>query len=504
MTAQAAGTLRCEISLPNDARFLHAARAFVGEVAQMALFPPEDVEALVHAADEACTNAIQHAFEPGESGTYTLSVELSPDALSIGVREQGIPYVEWAEKQPPGEAAPHGLGFVFIRRAADSVCWVNLGKGGKELRFVKRRPQADVTADVPASDLKPFGQDEPAAPEQAYTIRRFEPADATKIAQCIFRVYGYTYPSEDLYFPERLVHMNESGKLISAVALDARGDVVGHYALERPRLGPVAESGQAVVAPQHRGRRLMERMRTFLEQEAARAGLVGLYGQPVTSHTFSQKVNEDFGSVPCGVTLGLVPRSFTYKKTDIPPLDQRESTMLYFKYLRPPRGAAICAPERHRAILGKIYAALKVPAEFLEPSPPEGRGEVEVTFDRAWGFGAVRVNRVGADTASVITLAGHDLTAIAGAEAVYLELPLSQRGTAAACEAAETSGFSFGGVGPSCLGDGDALRLQMLAAPLDTGRLKVFNPFGQELLAYVAAERARVGGRIGEHREGTS
>jgi hypothetical protein len=347
-----------------------------------------------------------------------------------------------------------------------------------------------------------FATDEPLAPEQSYTIRRLKPDDAVQVSRCVYRVYGYTYPNEDIYYPERISGLNESGELISAVALDAEGTVVGHYALERPRQGLVAESGQAVVAPAHRGRRLMERMRTLLEEEAVRLGLVGVFGQPVTSHTFSQHVNEGFGSRVCGVTLGLVPRSFTCKKTDFEVLQQRESTMLYFKYLRSPGKALVAAPARHSQILGRIYAHLGVEIEPVGPGPLEGHGEVAVTYDRSWGFGVIRALRLGADTPAVVDLARRSLLSIAGAEAVYLELPLAQPGAPEACEKAESSGFFFSGVGPSLAADGDALRLQTLGAPLDMARLKVLDPFGQDLLAYITAERERVGRAASEGRPG--
>jgi len=490
VTTEPEGALKSEISIPNDARFLHAARAFVREVAQVAGFGPDDVDALVHAADEACTNALQHAFEPGETGTITLSAEVTPDDFILGVRDQGLPFISRVEQA--ADPGARGLGFLFIQRAVDEVTWVNLGKAGKELRFVKHRPQADVTHGAASSDLAPYGHDEPPAPEQEYVVRTLRPEDARQVSQCVYRVYGYTYPNEDLYYPERIVHLNQAGELISAVALDAEGRVVGHYALECRRLCRVAESGQAVVAPGHRGRRLMERMRDVLEEEALRAGLLGVFGQPVTSHTFSQKVNEDFGSKVCGLTLGLVPRSFTYRKTGIPPLAQRESTMLYFKYLTPPGRSALFAPRRHWPALTRIYEALGIPFELGPGSPPEGRGEAEASYDHAWGFGVVRVRRVGADTPAVLDLARRNLAAIAGAEAVYLELPLAQPATPSACEAAEASGFFFSGVGPSFAGDGDVLRLQYLAVPMDVSRIKVFSPLGQELLAYVASERERV------------
>jgi anti-sigma regulatory factor (Ser/Thr protein kinase) len=59
-------TVHTELTLPNDASVLRIARAYVRELATLADLPPDQMEVLVLAADEACTNVIEHAFEPGE------------------------------------------------------------------------------------------------------------------------------------------------------------------------------------------------------------------------------------------------------------------------------------------------------------------------------------------------------------------------------------------------------------------------------------------------------
>jgi hypothetical protein len=120
---------------------------------------------------------------------------------------------------------------------------------------------------------------------------------------------------------------------------------------------------------------------------------------------------------------------------------------------------------------------------------------VGVDYLRRYRLATIRVARVGADTAAEVRRARADLVTTAGVEAVFLELPLAQPGTAALCLAAEADGFFFSGIGPHFAADGDVLRLQYLAVPLDTARLQVLPGFGQELLAYVAAERARVAAR---------
>jgi hypothetical protein len=125
---------------------------------------------------------------------------------------------------------------------------------------------------------------------------------------------------------------------------------------------------------------------------------------------------------------------------------------------------------------------------------PNGHGKVTVGYAKSYGLGTIRVAQIGADTAAEVRRARADLVATAGVGAVFLELPLAQAAAAHLWDAAEADGFFFGGIGPRFAADGDALRLQYLTEPLDTARLEVLDPFGQELLAYVDAERERVAG----------
>jgi predicted N-acetyltransferase YhbS len=332
----------------------------------------------------------------------------------------------------------------------------------------------------------------PLAPPQQYTIRRLHPDDAIQVSQVIYRVYGYSYPNPDLYYADHIVHLNETGELVSVVAVDESGTVVGHYALERPGLGPVAEAGQAVVAPAHRGRKLMEQMHTYLESEGRRLGLAGIYVQPVTAHTFSQRVQEDFGIRPCGVSLGVWP-ALVFKQIAEEAHPERSTLMLYYKYLQPPAPAVVHVPAHHRPMLERIYACLGGPVEFQVGRAPRGYGKVSVSYLKTHRLATIHVQQIGVDTAAEIRRVRVDLVETAAVDAVLLELPLAQPGAAHLCEAAEGDGFFFAGLGPCFAPQGDVLRLQYLQVPVDCARLQILSPFGRELLAYVAAERERVG-----------
>jgi hypothetical protein len=376
-----------------------------------------------------------------------------------------------------------------MRETVDETHWFNHGRQGSELRLIKYRPQSHVTDHLGEADLVPAHADTPRAPEQEYTIRRLEPEEAIQVAQCVYRAYGYSYPNDDLYYPDRIVHLNETGQLVSVVAVDEVGSVVGHIALERPDLGPVAESGQAVVMPAHRGRHLLERMRAFLEEEGRRIGLVHVYSEPVCSHVFSQRANEEGGSRVCGVRLGVIPQSVSFKKIKTEPLPQRESCMVYVKYLDVPTKSVIYGPEHHREMIERIYDHLGTPLQMKGPERSPGQSRIRVSFDREWSYGLIRVEAIGARTASEIEQARKDLVEASAADVVYLELPLSQPEAPYMCMAAEDFGFFFSGVIPSFTQAGDILRMQYLNVELDTTLLQVASPFGKEIVEYAARQR---------------
>jgi hypothetical protein len=67
-----------------------------------------------------------------------------------------------------------------------------------------------------------------------YTVRRLRPEDAAGVAACVRRAYGEGDGHPGLYHADRIIRLNETGELVSAVAPDCGGRVVGNT----PRSGP--------------------------------------------------------------------------------------------------------------------------------------------------------------------------------------------------------------------------------------------------------------------------
>ena len=114
-----------------------------------------------------------------------------------------------------------------------------------------------------------------------------------------------------------------------------------------------------------------------------------------------------------------------------------------------------------------------------------------MSFYPSWGFGEITVARPGSESPAEIRQAKRDLCDLAGAQAIYLELSLAHPETPAVCRVAEGAGFFFAGLGPQFAPDGDVLRLQFLNTGLDTGQLRLLDPFTQELLTYIDRENTR-------------
>jgi anti-sigma regulatory factor (Ser/Thr protein kinase) len=487
-----------ELTLPNEASALPMARTCLDQLATLAGLLPHDADAVVAAAVEACANVIDHAYEPGEHGTFTVVGDVDAAGVVIGVRDQGLPIdarrVDRTDDSPARVSA-HG-GLAMIRRAVDSATWIHRGRDGKELRLTKRRPVDSVHAHLAPTDV-PAPEDEeevPLAPDQPYTVRRFEPDDAIGVARCIYRVYGNTYIHDSCYYPERLVALNQNGELASVVAVTDDGEVVGHYALERPGLTRVAERGMAVVSPAHRGRDLMGRMRTSIEAEAKDLGLSGVYSVAVTKHTYSQRVNEAYGSDVCGIFLGGGPANMLFKAIEEEgERPQRITWVIYFTYVDKPEKALVHVPRRHRVIVERIYAGLELPVEWHdETAPPSGDGQMEVSYDAVQDSGVIKVLHVGEDTDAELARATHDLFDVTGAEVVYVDVPLADPATPALLDVTDSLGYCFAGIGPGFLPDGDALLLQRVDPPLDFDQIELASPFAAELLGYIRGDRDRV------------
>jgi anti-sigma regulatory factor (Ser/Thr protein kinase)/GNAT superfamily N-acetyltransferase len=479
-------TLPTRPTVPADRRFLYMVQGYVRELSAAAGLSEEEIQRLELAAEEAFMNVVENAYPGLRPGGIFVTGEIGYGELMLSIRDEGVPLDKLPEDGPDINRGiegtlPHGIGLKRISNAVDEACFENLGHRGKALRLVKRLSRAEEV------QPGPMIEEAAAAPPQRYEIRPLRFEDAVQIPRLFWLSYGYTYKIQDFYRPEGLLHWAASGRVTSFVAVAESGEVVGHAGMLRYGPLPIAEMALLVVDPAHRGRGLMGALHDALEKRAGEMGLRGVCFDAITSHAISQWDVVRFGGKICDLELSAGPPHVFRALVDNQSRHQRESCLHCFKYLSPPPEAVVHAPPHHREMISRIYGNLEQSWRPGDAGTSRRAGDFHVHFDGTMLKGVITVVSADESRWPEISRVTRDLIKYAGTEVVYLDLPLAQPVSVKLCEEAEKEGYFFAGVRPLEAADGDNLRLQCLAAPLDMTRLCIGPEFGRELYNYVAA-----------------
>ncbi|MCX8110713.1 MAG: ATP-binding protein [Syntrophorhabdaceae bacterium] len=371
------------ITIPNDIRFLQAVQAYTKEVARQVGFDGKDIEMILLCLEEAFTNVIEHAFDPGEKDVFQVIIKPLKTGLKITVKDKGLPYnpdliPEFKIYSDIGEQTESGLGIFLMRHLMDEVSFHNLGREGKEFHLTKYIPAKNITEYHTPEELHPYashlGEKRQDLDKKIIKIRLMEPSEAVEVSRLFYRVYGYTYSIDEIYYPDRFRKLIEDGKILSVVAVDSKGEIIGHTGIKRDSAEAIiGESGIAATKPDFRGQGIFTQMLNLLNEIATNQGIYGLYGRRVTFHTLSQKTGNTCGYRDCDFNLCALPSDRIYKGIGSP--KDRISVVYLYLPLVVHEKATIYPPGHHRAFIEAIYNNLSIE---ISPSSPDGIGHVNL------------------------------------------------------------------------------------------------------------------------------
>lgn len=462
---------KVELIVPPDVAFASLVEKAIADVCDRAELDAAQSQSLTSAAADGFTMIVEQAMAESRD-PIRIVAQSTPSELNVRIRERGLPL--------DGASARRDRAWEKIAANVDAMHWHSHGASGSELELIVNHGPKAASEPPPPAD-----EEVPLAPPQSYTIRRFEPSDAAAVARAFYLTYGYHYDFPAVYEPRRLTALNAEDRYISIVAVGEDGEIAGHYALSREENQPIGDGCGAIVLPAHRGRDLLNQLRKGMEAEAQRLGLAAYFSEPVTDHARTQHASETFGAKATAITLGCAPQSFLAKHMELSTTSQRQSTMLYFKLLKPPEARVLYAPPAHADMLKRIYDNLGVAAEFREGKRAAGDSIIRTAVNRADAVATIDVLKIGADSATALRQTVDDLRSLAHLGAIYLRLPLDDPGTPDLCAAGEGTGLFFSGAGPWMLEGRDALILQLPLTKIDLAGLTVVSDFGKELLAYI-------------------
>ncbi len=480
----------CEYSklvTPTDVSYLHVIKEYVSSTAQVLGITKPLADSIGDSVSDAGAIVMNQSYGPELWGNIEISCDLTATGFRTIIKETGLPLDQSEITQCSHDLTEAGL--LCIRGTIDEVSVVNLGPDGQEIHLIKYLADKSVTDYFQACELKASA---PAisinTKPVSFTVRFLKPADAIEVAGIAYRTYGYSYPNENMYYPQRLSALNSNGRIISVVAVTDKGEIAGHSAIfgchGRPQ---VCEIGQAVVRPELRGKGCLRKMTEFLLNYCRNRGILGVYVRAVTAHSFSQKVSDKMGFKCCGTVLAYASMSTIFRNIN-ESLPQRESFVVEYQYILKPRLSKIFPPDRHRDIVRKIYSELG--ADVPPETPPESKVKehtillVTTTAFMPEGFAKIEIVQYGYDLLEKIKQSLEKLL-FRKFEVIALTLNMTKPCVYSLVPKLEEIGFFFTGMLPG--GEDDAaLTMQYLNhVKLDYSKMETYSDWTAEIIEYV-------------------
>jgi serine/threonine-protein kinase RsbW len=469
------------VTISADAGFLPPVIEFANEMTlRLGLGGAANVD---RAVELVCMNVIEHAFGPEEEGSFDVEVLRRPGQVVVAIEDQGLPF-DYKRLQDGEDRTV----LEILHRSFDETRFINLGRHGNRVELLKHLPHTDVRDHLPEDEHRRTLQANAVPEDIPVEIRMMHPEESFELSRCVYRSYGYSYDWDYIYYPDRIRELQEQGVMISCVAVTPEGEFVGHLAItvERPD-SPVGESGQAVVDPRFRGHHLFPKMKTFMAEWAADAGMYGLYSEATAVHPYSQRGNLHLGARETGFLLGYIPASVSYKQIGESGEGRRGSVALFYMRVRDEPEREIYPPAPYLEAIRRVVehnGLRRTIGEVPDPALQPSRMSVEVRQDHNLAF--LRVEEPGADLEELVRSHLRDLS-LHRVDCVYLDLPLSHPATQRSAAGLNNLGVFFGGVIPEDhSGGGDVLRLQYLNnVQIETGDVSTASDFGEELLGLI-------------------
>ena len=126
------------ISIPAKPEFLKIFRAAVSSICEIKGFCKDDLNNVILAVDESCSNIIKHAYGGPTDRPIQAKINISAEKFEIYLRDFG-------KKADPkkikprnlDDVRPGGLGVHFIKSVMDEVVYDNSFDLGNQLKLVK-------------------------------------------------------------------------------------------------------------------------------------------------------------------------------------------------------------------------------------------------------------------------------------------------------------------------------------------------------------------------------
>lgn len=483
------------LRLPPRTVFLEPAVEFVSAYARQLQMPPAELERL-GASVRSALSTVLAASGAGTAFDEAVSVAVSESGgrLAVEMLNRGLPLTG-------GFEAALGEPACAAQTRCPEVAVENFGRRGQRvtLRFpLKSAGAAGPAAEpgVPKTEAPPSGGRQAA---DNIEIRLLAPGEEAELSRLFYRVYGYDYINEYVYYPEKLAEMVREGRLVSIVAALGGGRLAGHVGLVRwSEAPPVYEAALGLVDPEVKSSGLFGRTLDRAMKAAAETRMQYCFFDFVTNHDYSQRLIARYGTRDLALFAGCQGKATQARLERIgigkdPEGMDRYSILLSILPQAPrPFGGDIQLAPTIGESLGFLLEPLGLswsPTPRFDQLPPEGRhgvyyqpGQQAVLFELPQP-GRRALGEVLAEWRRLLET-GYQYAAV--------EFPLDAPGAAQLSDALAEAGFFMAGFVPWRHSDRLGFRYQAVAPTrVAFDMIRVHTPAARRLLGAVRRDYER-------------
>jgi N-acetylglutamate synthase-like GNAT family acetyltransferase/anti-sigma regulatory factor (Ser/Thr protein kinase) len=480
---------RVKVTVVSDASAPSLVLALLPAFAAAVGICAEDERRLRVVVEHLVSFTLDNAYPDDDLGEIEVTLECGDGSVQIVVHDWGLPLTSAG-----GGFGPLPESLAALAPDTSNLLLMNLGSEGKRLAAeVTVRSGSDGQARRHHIEAAPRRAQAGVEASDAIEVRTATPQDGEAIAQLLYENYHLSYVHADFYRPRYLMAALASGELLSTIAVH-EGRVIGHHALMPVAGVPSAETGAAVVHSAYRGLGVFGRLFEHTLDAARERGLASVFGDAVTIHPFSQRVELSHGYRETALQLGMVPAQTTMRGFGGGGPSRRTATLRSYRpFDEHPRQLGLPAP--YRELLEDVYANVGLAIEArTEPASLEGEG-LTANVDEPRSLGFLRLRRWDGEAGSALTGAVRHLLS-RHVDVVYADVDLLA--VADVNEAtAELNELGFFAAGLLLHGpDGhDHLRMQLLdSEEIELDDVVCDSSFAESLRRRVLVDRARVGG----------
>lgn len=323
-------------------------------------------------------------------------------------------------------------------------------------------------------------------------IELMKPSDAVGVADLFKVYYGENYPVKTFYNPEELIKANEEKHIVSVVARNEAGAIVGHAAVYHSSpYEKLYEEGAILVHPDYQRKRcsvksialstMMESIHIAQETKIAE----GIFAELVCNHMHTQKFAYRFGSFfPTAFEVNLMPAEAYVKSGDA---SGRVSSILFFKKIAK-SSKTVYVPSRYKSQFKYIYEPMELDRIFKDalPNLAPKIGSETTALNQYFEFAdtsRVTINKIGSDFSSYISITENKVDAKGGIVFQYW-LPLDSPQIEFALNTLLAKGYSFGGVLP-LWNNTDSLLMQKVKSVVEWDKQHIFSDQGKKIVEMV-------------------